>query len=116
MALCALPLALVPHWAAAGLGFALSTAWFSMTTGPVRVFSQELVAPRWRATMASSFMLGAGLAFAAASLAGGYAIVSLGYQTLFLAAIALMAAGAFFFWLRFRGAGSEGTPQPQAGE
>ncbi len=102
MALCALPLALVPHWATAGLGFASSTALFSMTAGPIRVFSQELVAPRWRATMASSFMLGAGLAFSAASLIGGYAITSLGYRPLFLVATGFMAAGAFFFWSRFR--------------
>jgi MFS family permease len=75
---------------------------FSMTTGPVRVFSQELVAPRWRAAMASAFMMGAGLAYAAMSFAGGYIIVALGYRLLFLAGAGLIAASAWLFWAYFR--------------
>jgi MFS family permease len=102
MALLALPLALAPHWTAAGFGFIGSTAVFSMTVGPVRLFSQELVSPRWRATMSSSFMMGAGLAFSAVSLAGGYVIVTFGYETLFLGAIVLMAAAGLLFWSLFR--------------
>jgi MFS family permease len=100
--LCLLPLALVPHLAAAGLGYAGATAMFSMTTGPVRVFSQELVAPRWRAAMASAFMMGAGLAYAAMSFAGGYIIVALGYRLLFLAGAGMIAASAWLFWAYFR--------------
>jgi MFS family permease len=102
VALCMLPLALVPGWAPAGLGFIGSTALFAMTTAPIRVFSQELVIRRWRATMASAFMLGAGLAFAVVSLAGGYAIVALGYRAVFLVGLGLTVAGAIFFWLCFR--------------
>jgi MFS family permease len=102
MALCTLPLALVPHWTAAGLGFVGSTASFLTTVGPIRVYSQELVAPRWRATMASAFMMGAGLAFSGMSLVGGYVIVALGYRTLFLAGAGMMAAGGLLFWSYFR--------------
>jgi MFS family permease len=102
LALCTLPLALIPRWPAAGLGYIGSAAMFAVTVGPLRVFSQELVAPRWQATMASAFMMGAGLAFAAVSLAGGYAIVELGYRALFLVAIGLTAAAALFFWFYFR--------------
>jgi MFS family permease len=102
MTLCTLPLALVPHWGAAGLSYVSSTAFFQVTVGPIRLFSQELVAPRWRATMASAFMMGAGLAFAVVSLAGGYAIVALGYQAPFLAGTGFMAASAFLFWAYFR--------------
>ena len=102
MALCTLPLALVPHWTAAGLGFVGSTASFLTTVGPLRVFSQELVAPRWRATMASAFMMGAGLAFSGMSLAGGYVIVALGYRILFLAGAGMMATGGLLFWSYFR--------------
>ncbi|MGD8462999.1 MAG: MFS transporter [Anaerolineae bacterium] len=101
MALLLLPLALVPQWAAAGLGFVSSTALFSVTVGPIRVFSQELVAPRWRASMASAFMMGAGLAFSMVSLAGGYAIVALGYRAVFLAAAGLAAAGGLLFFAYF---------------
>jgi MFS family permease len=101
-ALFALPLALVPHWAVAGFGFISLAASFSMTVGPMRLYSQQLVAPRWQATMASSFMMGAGLALSAVSLAGGYVIVALGYETLFLGAVALVAASGLLFWTLFR--------------
>jgi len=46
--------------------------------------------------------MGAGLAFSAVSLLGGYAIAGLGYQTLFLIAAGLMAGGGIFFWWYFR--------------
>lgn len=110
MALCTLPLALVPHWTAAGLGFVGSTASFLTTVGPLRVFSQELVAPRWRATMASAFMMGAGLAFSGMSLVGGYVIVALGYRILFLAGAGMMAAGGLLFWSYFRAPRGEQRP------
>ncbi|MGD8489449.1 MAG: MFS transporter [Anaerolineae bacterium] len=110
MALLLLPLALVPQWAAAGLGFVSSTALFSVTVGPIRVFSQELVAPRWRASMASAFMMGAGLAFSMVSLAGGYAIVALGYRAVFLAAAGLAAAGGLLFFAYFHVPRGEMSP------
>jgi predicted MFS family arabinose efflux permease len=59
-------------------------------------------------------MLGQGLALFAASLAGGYMIVSLGYPALFLAATALMGAGALLFWSRFHSSGKEEARQPLA--
>lgn len=102
MVLFTLPLVVVPHWAAAGLGYALSASLFSVTVGPIRVFSQELVTPRWRATMASGFMMGAGLAFAGVSLVGGYAIAASGYRPLFLAATGLLAVGTVVFTFYFR--------------
>jgi MFS family permease len=112
MALFVLPLALVPHWTVAGFGFISSAACFSITVGPMRLYSQELVAPRWRATMASSFMMGAGLAFSAVSLAGGYVIVAFGYETLFLGAMGLMAASGLLFWALFRVPRGKLPPKP----
>lgn len=102
MALASLPLALVPNWFGAGVALVGSQALFSVTIGPLRVFSQELVTPRWRATMASSFMAGAGLAFSLTSLLGGFAIASAGYRPVFLAGIGLAAVGAVLFWVYFR--------------
>jgi MFS family permease len=102
MALCLVPLALIPNWAVAGLSFMGSSALFSITTGPIRVYSQELVAPRWRAIMASAFMMGPGLAYAVLSLAGGYIITGLGYPALFLLGAGLAVAGAILFWIHFR--------------
>jgi MFS family permease len=114
MALCALPLALLPHWAMAGLGFATSGLAFTATTGPTRVFSQELVVPRWRATMASAYMMGAGLAISASSLLGGYVIADLGYRALFGIGSALIAVAAFLFWFWFRVPRGKLASQPVA--
>ena len=102
MAVCSLPLALIPHWTAASAGFASSAALFSATVGPIRVFSQELVSKRWRTAMASAFMMGAGLAYSGVSLLGGFVIVGSGYRVLFLLAATLSAAGALLFWAYFR--------------
>jgi MFS family permease len=100
--LSVLLLALFPHWVPAGIGFVSSNALFAMTIGPIRVFSQELVALRWRASMASAFMMGAGLAFSVVSFVGGYIIVALGYPILFLLGTALVVTGALVFWSCFR--------------
>jgi len=102
VALFTLPLALVSQWAVAGLGFIGSSVFFMVSTAPIRVFSQELVTPRWQATMASVLMLGAGVAFAIVSPVGGDAIVALGYQIVFLVAAGLVAASALLFGLYFR--------------
>jgi MFS family permease len=113
MALCMVPLALIPQGAAAGVSFVSSSAIFSMTAGPIRLLSQELVAPRWRATMASVFMMGAGLAYSSVSLAGGYIIVALGYRTLFWLGAGLTAMEAIAFWYWFRVPRGEMPRQPQ---
>jgi predicted MFS family arabinose efflux permease len=97
-----LPLALIPHWGAAGLGFMGVAALFSMTTAPIRVYSQEIVSPGWRAAMSGALMMGAGLSASAMALGGGYAIATLGYRSLFLAGAGLTAAGALLFWAYFR--------------
>ena len=103
-------LALVPHWSAAGFGLAGTTALFSMTTTTYRVFSQEMVPPRWRAAMSSALMMGGGLSFTLMSVVGGLAISALGYTTLFLIGAALTALGALLFWAYFR------TPRGLAAE
>lgn len=102
MGLVVIPLALIPNWAVAGLAFLASLMLFAVTAGPFRVFTQELVAPRWRPTMSSSFMMGASLAFATVTLLGGYGIVALGYPALFLLAAGLSVAGGLLFWFYFR--------------
>lgn len=102
IALSMLPLALIPHWGAAGLGFMGVAALFSMTTAPIRVYSQEIVSPGWRPAMSGALVMGAGLSTSAMALGGGYAIASLGYRSLFLASAGLTAAGALLFWAYFR--------------
>ena len=102
MAASILPLALIPRWTAAGLGFMGLTAGFAITTGPFRVFSQRTVAPRYRGAMAGATMTGVGLTNVAMSLAGGYGVGAVGFRGMFLLSAALTVAGALLFWAYFR--------------
>jgi MFS family permease len=107
IALSILPLALVRHWSAAGLGFAGMTALFALTTGPIRAYSQEIVVPQWRGAMSGAVLMGVGLTYALMALIGGYSIAALGYRGVFLAGAGLTAIGALLFWAVFRVARGE---------
>jgi len=102
MGLAMLPLALIPHWGVAGLGYLGTSIAYYLTTGPIRVYSQEIVPPAWRGTMSGAVGLGAGLSMSAVSLSGGFAIAALGYPSVFLTGAALAFAGALLFWAYFR--------------
>lgn len=97
-----LPMAFLPHWAAAGLGLVGVSALFAVTSTALRVYSQELVARSWRSAMSASLMTGAGLSASAIAFSGGYLIPSIGYSGLFALGAALTAAGATAFWVAFR--------------
>jgi predicted MFS family arabinose efflux permease len=98
IAVFVLPLALIPHWTAAGLGLMGVVALSTMTTVPLRVYSQEMVSPVWRSAMSGALMMGAGLSISVIALSGGYAIAAVGYRSLFLASAGLTVAGALLFW------------------
>jgi predicted MFS family arabinose efflux permease len=97
-----LPLALVRHWGAAGLGYLGVVVLFSILMPAMNVFQMELVAPRWRATMSGATAMASGLSSSIVTLAGGYVITSLGYRTLFLAAAGVTIVGAALFRAYFR--------------
>jgi predicted MFS family arabinose efflux permease len=101
-ALSILPLAFIPHWAAAGLGCMGAAALYSMVGAPFRIFSQEIVPPAWRAAMSGALMTGAGLSVSAMAFGGGYLITALGYPGLFLTGAGLVVAGTLVFWGYFR--------------
>ena len=98
MALSLLPLALIPHWAAAGLGFigvfALGMMWRSV----IPVYVLQLVSLRWQTTMSGAFSAAMSLSYGVMALAGGYIIAALGYRSLFLTGAGVTAAGALIFW------------------
>jgi MFS family permease len=102
MGLTILPVALIPQWWAAGLGYLGTSIAYYLTTGPIRVFSQEIVAPAWRGTMSGALGLGAGLSMSAVSLGGGYAIIAFGYPSVFLVGTVLALVGALCFRAYFR--------------
>ena len=102
MALSILPLALFPRLIAAGAGFIGVTILFAVLAGPMRMYSQGIVAPEWRGAMSGALMTGVGLINAAMALGGGYAVAIVGFRGLFLLGAALTAAGALLFWVYFR--------------
>ena len=113
VALSMVPLALIPQWWAAGAGFVGAIAMFSVSTGPIRVYSQDLVTRRWWGVMSGAVMMGSGLGIAVMTLIGGYAVAALGYQVLFLAGAGLVMAGAVIFWAYFRVPRGELAHKPQ---
>jgi MFS family permease len=114
LALFMLPLALVPQWAVAAVAFVGASSLFAVTTGPIRVFSQEIVAPVWRPAMSASMNIGVGLSIAVMSLWGGFAIAALGYRSLFLAGAGLTVVGALIFGFYFRRPRGEMAASPSS--
>jgi predicted MFS family arabinose efflux permease len=97
-----LPLALVPHWLAAGAGYMGVMALSSMRYPAFIVYIMELTPPKWQAAMSGAGEMAAGLGFAAMALSGGYIITGLGYSVLFLMACALSIIGSLMFWVFVR--------------
>jgi MFS family permease len=107
-ALSILPIALIPHWGAAGLSFvgvvALSWIRYAAST----VYFLELVPPSRRATVSGVTEMAAGITFTVLTFGGGYAIERFGYRSLFLVGAILTGLSALVFWRVFRGRPVEG--------
>lgn len=97
-----LPLALIPHWGAAGFGFigVIGFSWVRYAAS--LVYFLELVPPQHRATVSGVTEMAAGVCFTLLTFSGGYIIALLGFQTLFLLGAAITALSAGVFWLLFR--------------
>jgi MFS family permease len=97
-----LPMALIPHWGAAGLSFVgvISFSWIRYASS--LVYFLELVPPRWRATVSGVTEMAAGICFTVLTFGGGYMIALLGYRSLFLAGAAITGLSPLVFWLCFR--------------
>jgi MFS family permease len=106
-ALCVLPLALVPHWAAAGLGYLGAMALNGLAFPAMNLYQMELVAVQWRTAMSGTTAMANGLSYSATSFFGGQAIQSWGYGPFFLSGGALTLAGALLFRAAFGAAGGE---------
>jgi MFS family permease len=102
LAACLLPLALLPHWGAAGLGFMGVMMLAAIARTVITLFGMQLVAPAWRALVAGAMSMAVGLSWSIMSLGGGYVIGALGYASLFAGGALLSAAGAALFWVCFR--------------
>jgi predicted MFS family arabinose efflux permease len=96
-----LPLALVPHWGAAGLGFVGVVGFSWIRYASSLVYFLELAPPSRRSTVSGVMEMAAGFCFTAVTLGGGYMIALLGYQSLFLVGAAITGVSALVFWLFF---------------
>ncbi len=102
MALGVLLIVTVPHWAMAGAGYILWSSFFALCNASFGIFSNELVAPRWRPTMSGMSGTLISLGMATATYGGGYVIESRGYRTLFFLGAAVSAVALGIFCIRFR--------------
>ncbi|RIK47463.1 MAG: hypothetical protein DCC57_14365 [Chloroflexi bacterium] len=100
-ALSMLPLALIPHWGAAGLGYVGVTALSSIRYPAFLIYSMELVPPNWRGTLAGAGEMSGGLSFALMAFVGGYLIEAQGFTALFLTGAVLATVGTLLFYLWF---------------
>jgi predicted MFS family arabinose efflux permease len=98
LAFSLLLLALIPHWAAAGLAFIGATVSFTFVAPALLICQQEIVPAEWRAVMSGTIVTARGLGTAAIAFGGGHLITAVGYQGLFLTGAALAVLGAAFFW------------------
>ena len=101
MALAFVPLILVAHWLAVGVGFVIMMALVSLSVPVYNLFSQEVVAPVWRTTIASVMAMALGVGIASVAFGGGYIILALGYRALFVGGALLAGLAALLFWAFF---------------
>jgi len=102
MGLSLAPIALIPHWSAAGLARIGNLSFEAIWLPALQVYQMARVSDRWRSLAYSIVNMAMGLAFASVSLIGGYIAASAGYQTLFIAGLALCMAGAALMFLKLR--------------
>jgi MFS family permease len=101
-ALSILPIALVPHWGAAGLSLIGVLALSGIRYPASIVYFLELVPPAQRATVSGLTEMAAGICFTAMTFGGGYMIAAFGYRSLFLLGAGLTGLSALVFWRSFR--------------
>lgn len=84
---------LVAHWLIAALCFAVTTAMATVNTTARSLYSQEIVAERWRALSAAVATIGLALGWASMAGAGGFLAQTLGFSGLFVITAGLAFAG-----------------------
>ena len=108
MVISLLPLAFVPHWWAAGLGYLGVLALASVWRPAIMMIRMELVSSEWWPVVNGASHMASGLSYSTMAFGGGYIITTLGYSSLFITGAAVSAIGILLFWIFFRG--SRGEP------
>lgn len=97
-----LPVAFIPTWWAAGIGYMGVIAGSSIRYTSFLIYVMAMIKPEQRSFMSGINEMTAGLSFAGMALLGGYVIVQQGYQTLFLLGALVTLIGTVVFWWYFR--------------
>jgi MFS family permease len=97
-----LPIALIPHWIGAGLGYIVTVSMTSLTAPSLDVYRQESVEPRWRITMSGAINTAIGLSSVLMAYIGAFVITTWGYRELFLITFGMVTLGTLLFWLHTR--------------
>ena len=99
IALALLPMAFIPRWEAAGLGYISVTVLTAVRRPAFTVFHQELITPSWRSTMSAVTTSTALIGFAITSFGGGRLALSMGYTQLFLLGVVITCISVVPFWV-----------------
>ena len=103
MGLSLLPIALVPHWFAAGMSVVGVVVLMSFSSTALTVFHQELVPVGWRPAMSGASLMAMGIGWGIVSSGGGYFVAAWGWMLFFLLGAGGTVLGVGVFWLRFGG-------------
>lgn len=97
IALALLPMALIPRWEAAGLGYVSIVVLTAVRMPAFTVFHQELVSTPWRPTMSAMTTTAALVGFAVTSFGGGRLALEMGYDRLFLLGVLITCLSVVAF-------------------
>ena len=89
-----LPVALIPHWAAAGAGYIASRMMVTIRFPSFQIYVLERFEERWQSLISGSMSMAAGLSFALMALGGGYIAAGFSFRDLFLLGAAMTALSA----------------------
>lgn len=101
-ALCLVPIALIPQWEIAALGYVSAVIFTNIRFAAFVVYIMSLVPKHQQNVMAGAGEAGAGLSFAIMALGGGYIATFLSFRELFLLGALLSGAGTLLYWLYLR--------------
>ncbi|MEA3407342.1 MAG: hypothetical protein U9R48_04590, partial [Chloroflexota bacterium] len=98
-ALSLMLIALVPHWAVAGLGAIGVNALSAITIPTFSVYQMEAVDRPWRSTMSGATSMAIGISRSLIALGGGVIVAAIGCRPLFAMGTGLMLVGVLCFWI-----------------
>ncbi len=93
-ALFIFPIALIPVWWVAGLGFIMARFLTGMRYPAFQVYVLELFETRYHALMSGVMAFAAGLSFALMALSGGYIVTLFSFRNLFLTGATITVVGS----------------------